>query len=367
MKLLLLALFVSAVVKSASPKERLIRTFDAVKYMDDDEVQQLIRDGIKFMDITYGGDLSSKFSPAKMPALPTELSKETEGKIRSLFDDLDVTRMKRNLLKLTSFHNRYYKAESGKAASEWIYRILKQIAKNSSMKITVQRLIHKRWPQFSVRCRIENPTGVMNMRERIILSAHLDSTAMFAPMIMPAPGADDDGSGVVTQIEVIRLISLHKWELARPLDFIFFAAEEGGLLGSQNIVRHYQEHGIAASILHIDMDGFVKRSVSKGIGVLMDNTDPSLTSFLVKIISQYTKVPIKRTTCGYACSDHYSWHIAGYPAVALFEGSFEEINPHVHTSGDSVDKIDFEHMREFVKVALAFALHMTDGHCDRSN
>lgn len=364
MKFLLWTLFVSAVVQSAAPKERLIRTLDAVRYMDDNEVQQLIRDGIKFMDITYGGDLSPKFSPSKMPTPLTELNEEMGYKVRTLFGDLDPVRMKKNLLRLTSFNNRYYKAESGKAASEWIYRKLRQMTKDSPMKITVQRLIHKRWPQFSVRCRIENPTGAMNMKERIILSAHLDSTAMFAPMIMPAPGADDDGSGVVTQMEVIRLISLRKWELARPLDFIFFAAEEGGLLGSQNIVRYYQEHGIAAAILHIDMDGFVKRSLSKGIGVLMDNTDPELTTLLVKIIKRYTTFPVKRTTCGYACSDHYSWHIAGYPAVALFEGTFEEINPHVHTSRDSVDKIDFEHMKEFVKIALAFALHMTDGPCD---
>lgn len=360
MKLDCAVLLVGATVVLASDKGRLIRTWDDVRYMNDGEVQQLVRDGIRFMDITYGGDLCPRFSPAKMPAFSEELDQGTEDEVRSLLGDLDVKRMKRNLLKLTNFHNRYYKAECGKAASEWVYRMLKHMTKDSPMKITVQRLLHKRWPQFSVRCRIENPTGTMDMRERIILSAHLDSTAMFAPMIMPAPGADDDGSGVVTQMEVIRLISLRKWRLTRPLDFIFFAAEEGGLLGSQNVVRHYQDYGIAAAVLHIDMDGFMKRGSLESIGVLMDNTNPKLTSFLIRIIERYTSVPVKRTVCGYACSDHYSWHIAGYPAVALFEGSFGEINPYIHTSSDTVEKIDFKHMAEFVRIALAFALHMTE-------
>lgn len=233
------------------------------------------------------------------------------------------------------------------------------------MRVTVKRMVHPHWPQFSVLCRLESPSRSYEVQQgRVVLSAHLDSISGWTPLWAAAPGADDDGSGVVTQLEALHLLSQTSISLSHPIEFIFYAAEEAGLLGSQSIVRHYQAHHITATVLHIDMDGYVKPGTKPGIGLIRDNKHHSLNSLLRQLITRYTALPVKETQCRYACSDHYSWHSAGYPAAALFEGYFEEMSPNIHSNEDQVDTIKFEHMEQFVKVALAFALHLTDPDVD---
>lgn len=348
---------------SETGRRRIIQTeFDTVE-MTDDQVQDLVNEGIKFMDITHGGELR-RISIIPRAKLPQSLDERREELINSRLEDVDKDLMKKHLENFTSFRTRYYKTRTGKEASEWVYRTIKRLTQRSPMKVTVKRVVHAAWPQFSVICRIESLDSqhrtMGREMERVVLSAHLDSINLVLPQVMPSPGADDDGSGVVTQLEVLRLLSSSAVPLSRPVEFMFFSAEEGGLLGSQSVVRRYQSKGIPAAVLHVDMDGYVKPGSKPGIGLIMDNTDSTLTSLMYELIERYTDLPVKETKCGYACSDHYSWHKAGYPAAALFEGYFGEMSPYIHTTRDTVSTINFDHMAEFVRVAYAYALHMTD-------
>lgn len=353
----------TALASTVYSGERLIKLVNETKWMNQNQIQQLVRDGTRFMDITFGGEIVPLSDPSiSHKDFPTCLMPSTMLQVNDLTARIDKRRIKKNLLLLTSFRTRYYQSISGRNAAEWVYQRIRSITRGSSLKITVQRLLHQEWPQFSIRCRF-SPTTIHGInQDPVILSAHLDSTAMFVPSIMPAPGADDDGSGVVTLLEVIRLLARRDdLNLIKPIDIIFYSAEEAGLLGSQDVVRYYQQQNVrTASILHIDMDGYIKPGCLPGIGLLTDNTDAGLTKYLKILVAKYTNLPIKETACGYACSDHYSWHIAGYPAAALFEGSFDEMNPHIHTASDTVQNIDFDHLSQFVKIALAYALHLAD-------
>lgn len=213
--------------------------------MDEQEIQELVRKRIKFMDITFGGELHTYFAP-KPARMPLGFSEGRESLVRARLKNIQQERMKRYLVKLTSFRTRYYQSTTGRESAEWLFRIIKQITKGSPMKVTTRRVIHSGWPQVSVICRIESPADMDDdslAAERVVLSAHLDSTSMIAPRLLAAPGADDDGSGVVTQLEVLRLLTRKAVRLVRPVEFMFFAAEEAGLLGSQAVARYYQESG----------------------------------------------------------------------------------------------------------------------------
>merc|ERR1719336_451084 len=62
--------------------------------------------------------------------------------------------------------------------------------------------------------------------------------------------------------------------------------------------------------------------------------------------------------CGYACSDHASWHKSGFPATMPFEAI--RMNPKIHASGDTLANMDATgaHARNFVKLGVAFTVEL---------
>jgi leucyl aminopeptidase len=62
--------------------------------------------------------------------------------------------------------------------------------------------------------------------------------------LLPSPGADDDCSGTVSILEAFRVLAHSGYvPLNGPVEFHWYAAEEGGLLGSQAIARYKKESG----------------------------------------------------------------------------------------------------------------------------
>ena len=87
-----------------------------------------------------------------------------------------------------------------------------------------------------------------------------------------------------------------------------------------------------------------------------DYTDSNLTEFLKELIDTYTsEITYSSDRCGYACSDHASWHNQGYPATMPFESMFSDYNSHIHTSDDTLENSDptASHATKFAKLAIA--------------
>jgi bacterial leucyl aminopeptidase len=102
-----------------------------------------------------------------------------------------------------------------------------------------------------------------NNSELVLVTAHLDSTAASSPPYNaagdPAPGADDDGSGIAAVLaaaEVIcRLAAAQKPD--RTIRFVLFNAEEHGLVGSQAYARDAQAAGaVIEAVYQMDMIGY---------------------------------------------------------------------------------------------------------------
>jgi Zn-dependent M28 family amino/carboxypeptidase len=101
----------------------------------------------------------------------------------------------------------------------------------------------------------------------VILSAHIDSAG--------TPGAQDNASGVAVLLELARHLS--RLDLPFRLRFVFFGAEEIGLVGSRAYLEQHQEDlqrcqllfnmdSVGGKEIYIDMRGGV-RNVSRTRGV----------------------------------------------------------------------------------------------------
>lgn len=122
---------------------------------------------------------------------------------------------------------------------------------------------------------------------------------------MGAPGADDDGSGTTTILEAFRVLTEHLKstgeQLQNTIEFQWYSAEEGGLLGSQAIFKSYEQAGRdVVAMLQQDMTGYVKKTLDAGkpesVGVITDFVDPGLTEFIKKVITEYCDIPYVLTS-----------------------------------------------------------------------
>ena len=183
--------------------------------------------GQRFMDITATRELGSSNSGARATvSYPKKCVHQKD--VGKLADKLDKSEMKKWLTKLTGFHTRYFKSDYGRQSSEWVLSNVRDIIKEAGAQDTVHAEPFKHdWPQSSV---IATIPGKSN--STIVIGAHQDSVNLWLPSILAAPGADDDGSGTVTIMEVFRTLLQSKdvveGKADNTIEFHWYSAEEGG-------------------------------------------------------------------------------------------------------------------------------------------
>ncbi|KAF3941352.1 hypothetical protein ABW19_dt0204198 [Dactylella cylindrospora] len=329
----------------------------------EEEKWKLKKDGVNFIDITEYEDSYNAISivEKKLYKFPSE--PQHVDLIKPLLANLTKANMQEHLEKFTSFYTRYYRSSSGAESSRWLLSKVTDTAK-SNPKISVSPFIHS-WGQNSIIAHV--PPVVEDEAKasttRVVIGAHQDSVNLLLPMFLRSPGADDDGSGTVTILEAFRVLVEAGLPLKNPVEFHWYSAEEGGLLGSQAIFSEYSKRGYkVGAMLQQDMTGFVKKTLESGaeesVGVITDYVDPGLTSFIKKVITAYCDIPYVETKCGYACSDHASASKNGYQSAFVIESSFENSDDKIHTTEDKIEYLSFDHMLQHAKLTLALALEL---------
>lgn len=335
---------------------------DEIITIPESEKLDLIRRGVTFMDIT---NIKSKWpfttknnKKNDKPIIP-EYSYPTNmtqmDKITNLIEQIDMDSMHLTLAKFTSFYTRYYKSKTGYDAAIWLSkRISEIVAKLPQDFVSIEHIDHKLWDQFSIILSIK---GYKTPENKIIIGSHLDSINLLMPSILPAPGADDNGSGTTTNLEALRLVADYIERTGKPfkntVEFHFYSAEEGGLLGSLDVFTQYAEmNEKVVAMLQQDMTGYVMDPENEHIGVVTDYTTQSLTEFMKRVIDSYLSIPYVETTCGYACSDHGSATKNGYPASFVIESEFKKTSKFIHSTLDTLDRLSLSHMAEHVKLVL---------------
>jgi len=160
-------------------------------------------------------------------------------------------------------------------------------------------------------------------------------------------------------LEVFRVLSNAKFTPSRTIEFHAYAAEEGGLLGSQDIASSYSSRSVpVASMMMLDQAAYLNPSAQL-IGILTDYTDPELTEFLRKLVKEYSDLPQGDTRCGYACTDMASWHKYGYAACHEAESLLPYTSPNSHTTADTLDKLSLSHCIQLTRVALGYVVELS--------
>ncbi len=258
-----------------------------------------------------------------------------------------------DLTQLTSFPDRYSQSENGVKAAEWIKTQVETIAKNNGHDdVTVYYVQTGNYKQPSVVAKLGNGDG-----PGIVIGGHMDT---LSSSWESKPGADDDGSGSVTVLGVARTILSSGMHFKKPIYFIWYAAEEIGLVGSSYVVQDFKNKNIPVdAVLQFDMTGYAYKN-DPTMWLITDNVNPDLTNYIEELIKTYVKQPIGRTQCGYACSDHASWHQEGFTAAFPFEAKFGQDDPYIHTARDTMDVLSLDHITHYAELGTAFAVELAE-------
>lgn len=289
-------------------------------------------------------------------ALFTEYSINQHSKVAPMVEAVQEKSIRDMIISLSNFNTRYYKSQTGVQSSEFIRDTWAALAKNRS-DVKVELIKHKSWPQASIVMTIEGST---KSNEIVILGGHADSIAGMFGGSGRAPGADDNASGIATITEVIRILMSNDYKPERTIQFMGYAAEEVGLLGSKEIANSYKKSGKqVVGVMQLDMTLY-KGTQDKDIVMMSDFTNQAQNEFLGKLIDEYVKVPWGYSRCGYGCSDHASWTAAGYPASIPFESTMDDINGKIHTAQDTLQTAggDAKHAAKFAKLATAYVVEL---------
>lgn len=170
----------------------------------------------------------------------------------------------------------------------------------------------------------------------ILLGGHMDSAG---PEI---PGADDDGSGSATIIELARVLGMR--QMHSTIIFCCWGGEEQGLEGSQYFVRNYADLDSVDLMLQIDM--------ANGVGNIDLDPDTHLRSAPTWLVQaavadffdlgySHLQYPTHFFSMNYlrgqgAGSDHEPFLDHGIPAIDLST----DVSKPIHTPRDNFQNFD---------------------------
>jgi len=260
-----------------------------------------------------------------------------------------------------------------------------QVAGGDAMQAVLHRFTHEGRPYYNVEGTL--PGGSTD--PMILITAHLDSTAAstggYDPVLDPAPGADDDASGVAAvMVAAAALAELRRrGRIRRTIRFVLFNAEEHGLVGSKAYARDQASNQTAIlAVFQMDMVGYrggneapprpfevhvgyasslnVERR-SRELAELLSRAREQITSDLA--VPQVYPISDGEADPAAGRSDHASFQERGYAACAVSEDFFvgpapgsvsPQPNPNYHTSSDTI--VDYEYAADIARVVTAAVL-----------
>ncbi|KAJ3319369.1 Leucine aminopeptidase 1 [Boothiomyces sp. JEL0866] len=318
-------------------------------------------------------DTVERFSaPKAISTFPSALAQQ--NLVNSLISQIQVDKVKAHLTKLASFPERYYKSQNGVDAATWLSNEVTSLAATASpkVKLTVKYFKHTQWKQPSVIARLE-PVTSTGPGDIVITGTHFDTASYnkgggSGDISRPNPAADDCASGSSVISETLRILVSQSFVPKRPIEFHWYAAEEEGLLGSDEVANDYAKRQVPVfTYLNLDQSGYVQPGATPGIGIITDYTTSAATKFLTQTVKSYTTVTRTGTfQCGYECTDNAAWYDAGYNSALAFESPTDAeafpYNDQVNNDGtplDTLDKIDFNHVTQFVRNTIGFLVELS--------
>jgi len=216
---------------------------------------------------------------------------------------------------------------------------------DATLQVSMQ--IHSRWledaPSYNV---IGELRGSEHPAQIIVVGGHLDSWDI-------APGAHDDGSGIVQSIEVLRLFKAVGYQPRHTLRVVLFTNEENGTRGAtaySTAAQEKKEQHLFA--LETDSGGFQPRGFNLG------NPAGTAAKRASRWRALFEPYGITSFSDGAGGTDVNPLLAQGVTVAGLTPESQRYFDIH-HTTEDSIDKVNPREL-ELGAAAMASLIYLVD-------
>lgn len=243
--------------------------------------------------------------------------------------------------------------------------VLKEAAKSNPESIPSQKVkyrVKKEKTMVGTENVLAYLEGTDKKEEVLVISSHYDHVGVNSKGEINN-GADDDGSGTVSVMEIAEAFAMAAEEGFTPRRSILFlnvTGEEKGLLGSE----YYADNPIfplenTVNNLNIDMVGRIDyeyQGAEDQDYIYVIGSD--MLSSELKIINEYNNITYTDLILDYRYdgeddpnrfyyrSDHYNFAKHNIPVIFFFNGVHDDY----HQPSDTVDKIEFDLMEKRAKL-----------------
>jgi len=186
------------------------------------------------------------------------------------------------------------------------------------------------------------PGGFENNTEVVVVGAHYDSRAsnVNSPTDR-APGANDDGSGTSTLLQIAKIISSQNVRFLRTIHLVAFSGEEQGLYGSAAYANKLvEDKANVVAMLQADMIAYQKPGSPPLLGFPLNYTTPALTEVAITAANTYAPGTStgRNSRC---CSDHRSFFSVGFAATDFSDTHGPIADPAYHSVNDVANREGF--------------------------
>lgn len=200
-----------------------------------------------------------------------------------------------------------------------------------------------------------NVIGELRGREKpdevVVLGAHLDSWDV-------GQGAHDDGAGVVTMMEAVRVLAKLGLQPRRTIRVVLFTNEENGLHGGKAYATDHAAE-LAKHVLAVESDsgGFSPRGWA--ISHSDKTAEKRVRERIVDITALLAPLGMHRIDEDHGGADIGPMAPAGVPQVGLVVDNRTYFDYH-HTDADTLDKVDPAQLADDVAVVAVLAYIVAD-------
>src|SRR5579862_468467 len=304
-----------------------------------------------------------------------------------LVGQVDAKKLRANVEKLASWHDRNTNNPTLVEAAEWIAGEYRKIP---GMQVEIWNYPIKKGQRIAADKEVPEVIAVLPgaSDRRIVIGGHIDTINMSQTRTDPStqwtlrsPGADDDASGACMALEAARIMAQQKWN--QTMVFVAFSGEEQGLNGSAALAKRAKdENWKVDAVLSSDIIGSSKnlqgQSDPHHIRVFSEELPPGARNAagellphhdsreLARAIEFFTRDKVRdfnvklifRADRFGRGGDHTSFNRQGFSAVRFTE-PYEDYT-HQHTENDLPEFMDFNFLANVTKINLLAAMELAN-------